>query len=231
VTDSFNCFSEETINFFEDLATNNTKEWFDANRSRYDDFVVSPSKSFVISMGERLKTIAPSIHADPRTNKSLFRINRDVRFSPNKAPYKTNLGILFWEGEGKRMECPGFYMHLGLDSLFLGVGMHQFSKEQLQYYRDGVAREKNGESLSRCIETITSDDGYLLMDPTYKRVPSGYDKEYRYAELLKYSGIAFTWTTGDRYICTQPDFVDICFSRFKKMSPAHKWLKDFFGTG
>jgi uncharacterized protein (TIGR02453 family) len=82
--------------------------------------VKGPSGAFVVSMGAKLKAISPAIKAIPKVNQSLFRVNRDTRFSADKSPYKTNLGIWFWEGEKKRMECPGFYFHLDTENLMLG---------------------------------------------------------------------------------------------------------------
>ena len=96
--DKFEGFFKETIDFFKELKTNNDKLWFDLHRGPYEDYVLGTAKSFIIAMGERLKKLSPTINADPRTNKSLFRINRDTRFSKDKTPYKTqytlNLNIL-----------------------------------------------------------------------------------------------------------------------------------------
>lgn len=85
-------------------------------------------KILFLAMGDKLKAISPGIHAIPKVNQSLFRLNRDTRFSKDKTPYKTNLGIWFWEGERKRMECSGFYFYLGEGNLMLGTGIHVFSK-------------------------------------------------------------------------------------------------------
>jgi len=79
-------------------------------------------------MGEKLRPLCPGINAIPKVNKSLFRINRDTRFAKDKSPYKTNLGILFWEGQGKRMESSGFYFHLEENLLMIGCGMYKFPK-------------------------------------------------------------------------------------------------------
>ncbi|WP_455393079.1 TIGR02453 family protein, partial [[Eubacterium] cellulosolvens] len=124
----FNGFPKEFTSFFTDLAMNNNKSWFNEHRQDYEQFVLEPSKLFVIAMGERLTELSRDINAIPMVNKSLFRLNRDTRFSKDKSPYKTNLGILFWEGRRKRMECPGFYFHVEANTLMLGDGMYQFPK-------------------------------------------------------------------------------------------------------
>ena len=118
---AFTGFSKDTIKFFDGLRKNNNKDWFEQHRDMYENSVLEPSKAFVVAMGARLRAIAPRIIAVPKVNKSLFRINRDTRFSLNKSPYKTNLGIYFWEGVRPRMECSGFYFHLEPPKMILGV--------------------------------------------------------------------------------------------------------------
>ena len=81
----FNGFSNKTIQFYSDLEHNNNKIWFEAHKTDFEHYVMDPAKDFVVSMGEPLKTIAPKVHADPRVNKSNFRIYRDTRFSKHDA--------------------------------------------------------------------------------------------------------------------------------------------------
>ena len=108
----FEGFSRRTVSFFRDLARNNNRPWFAAHRDDYENHVLAPAKSFVTALGARLKTIAPPIAAVPAVNKSIFRIFKDTRFSLDPAPYKTNLGIYFWDVSRPRLETSGFYFHL-----------------------------------------------------------------------------------------------------------------------
>lgn len=151
----FEGFSKKSLKFFADLEKNNTKDWFSANRDIFDDEILFPAKAFVTDMGERLTKIAPDIVADPRTDKSIFRIHRDTRFSKEKIPYKTHLGIYFWEGAAKKLENPGFYFQFDKDSMFLGVGMHIFPKDMIKDYRDAVVHKKKGVELRKAIESVT----------------------------------------------------------------------------
>jgi uncharacterized protein (TIGR02453 family) len=96
---------------------------------------MTPARSFVTAMGEKLRKIAPGIVADPRVNKSIFRIYRDTRFSKEKTPFKTNLGIWFWEGDLPRMESFGFYFHVEGKKMMLAAGVYMFQKEQLEAFR------------------------------------------------------------------------------------------------
>ena len=121
----FTSFPEETIKFFLQLEGNNNRDWFTAHKQDYIDYVQQPSLAFIKTMGERLLTISPGMVYDTRTNGSgsLMRIYRDVRFSPDKTPYKNNLGIVFWEGEGKKAENPGFYFHVAPNGMGFYTGM------------------------------------------------------------------------------------------------------------
>ena len=107
----FTGFPAETPRFLGDLAGNNNKAWFDANRAAYDEYWVAPAKQFVDAVGEALVDIAPRIEAQPRVNGSIFRVNRNIRFSKDKRPYKEHLDFWFWEGERKRA-VSGFFMRI-----------------------------------------------------------------------------------------------------------------------
>ena len=150
----FSGFPKEMIKFFGKLEKNNNKEWFDRHREDYETYVKGPSIGFVIAMGEKLRSLSPGIKAIPKVNQSLFRINRDTRFSHDKRPYKTNTGIWFWEGERKRMECSGFYFHYGDEKLMLGAGIHMFSNELLKLYRAAVVDKEHGPKLRTAVRWL-----------------------------------------------------------------------------
>ncbi|MDY7036312.1 MAG: DUF2461 domain-containing protein [Thermodesulfobacteriota bacterium] len=221
--DSFQGFPRETPEFFEKLKQNNSKVWFQENRNEYDEFVKRPSEQFVIEMGEMLKHLAPRINAIPKVNQSLFRINRDTRFSHDKSPYKTNLGIWFWEGTRKRMECPGFYFHLGDGKLMLGTGIHIFSKGLLKLYRDAVSDKKNALPLEKVVNEV-SEKGYMVVGKHYKRFPRGYDASHGQAEFLLYNGLTAMIEEDIPKEFYSLSIIEYAFSHFKNMYPIHDWL-------
>lgn len=226
----FQGFPKSAVKFLADLNNNNNTTWFKEHKSDYDEHVLEPGKNFVMTMGESLSKFAPNIIADTRTNGagSIFRIYRDVRFSKDKTPYKTFLGIFFWEGLRKKMENSGFYFHLdpGRNMFMLGVGMHIFPKPHLQVYRDGVVDEKLGKGLIQAVKKITKDDVYQVGGKHYKRVPRDYDPEHPMADYLLYNGL---WASYESKIPKEiftPEAVEFCTERFKAMSPIHNWLLD-----
>ncbi|MBU4268356.1 MAG: DUF2461 domain-containing protein [Acidobacteria bacterium] len=187
--ETFSGFPEKTVSFLRDLAANNNREWFKARRTEYETAVLEPAKAFVRAMGERLRRLSPGIKAEPRTDGSLFRLFRDTRFSPDKSPYKTNLGIYFWEGRGSRLECSGYYFHLEPPTLMLGAGLYIFPRPLLERYRRAVADPDYGAELVDIVKKITARRGYTLGGEHYKRVPAGFDVAPESAGLLRHAGL------------------------------------------
>jgi len=224
----FKGFLPETVSFFKSLEKNNTKQWFEKHKPDYENHVKTPSIDFVSVMGEKLRKIAPGIHAIPKVNQSLFRINRDTRFATDKSPYKTNLGILFWEGRGKRMECPGFYFHMTPDQLMLGVGFHCFTKPVFAPYRDAVVDKKQGAALQKAVQKV-SKRGYTIGEKKYKRIPRGYDPDHENAAYLMFGGLTAMWMDKIPDAFFSNDIIDFSFAHFKKMTPIHEWLMDNLG--
>jgi uncharacterized protein (TIGR02453 family) len=219
----FKGFPKEAVRFFNELKFNNDKLWFDDHRAVYEEYVLGPSRDYVAAMGAKLAKIAPGIVADPRINKSLFRINRDARFSKDKSPYKTHMGIWLWEGPFKRMENSGFYFHLDPPHLLTGVGVYMFPKELLQAYRESVVHPQHGPALVKAIAAV-GKHGLEVGGKHYKRVPRDFDPNHKYAELLKHNGLVIGIEEKIPAIFHKPEFIDFQFDRFKKMLPLHKWL-------
>ena len=223
---NFSGFSKKTITFLRGLEKNNSKEWFDENRDLYDDHLMMPAALYVKEMGEKLKTISPGIVADPRRDKSIFRLNRDVRFGANKKPYKTHLGIYFWDGKGKKLENPGFYFQLDKSKIMFGVGMHIFPREMLSPYRDAVTDPEMGGELRKIITKISKNTDYKLGWVKYKKIPRGYDPDHPNKDYLLYGGIGFMFEAKHPEELFGREFLDYSFNVFKDISPLHKWIME-----
>ncbi len=181
-----------TLAFLKGLQNNNNREWFDEHRNDYKVSFVEPLKDLVVHLGEALEKKLPGLRYEPRINGSIFRLNRDVRFSKNKSPYKTNGGVFLWVGNEKKLACPGVYFHLEARSLMLGAGVYMFAPDKLDIYRSRV--EENGAALARALKKAEKA-GFETGGEKLKRVPRGFDQESKYADLLKYKGLH----TGKRY--------------------------------
>jgi uncharacterized protein (TIGR02453 family) len=225
---AFTGFSKDTIKFFDGLRKNNNKDWFEQHRDMYENSVMEPSKAFVLAMGARLRAIAPRIIAVPKVNKSLFRISRDTRFSLNKSPYKTNLGIYFWEGVRPRMECPGFYFHLEPPKMILGAGFYVFPDRLLHLYRRAVVDPRMGKEITKIIEEITRIKGGILGGQHYKRIPAGFDPSHPNARLLLHKGLHFGQETDIPKEFFSSRLVEYCFERYAPCASLHRWLVKVF---
>ena len=225
MSERFTGFPLGTRDFYKDLIKHNNREWFAKNKPFYKDRILPAAQVLVQDLGERLREIAPGIIADSRLNGagSIFRIYRDIRFSPDKSPYKTFLGILWWQGSGKKFENSGFYFHLEHDRLTLYAGINSFSPNKLDLYRQYVLQEDHGQALKDIIANLEAQ-GYQIGGEQYKRVPRGYDKEHPHADLLLYKGLhaGLPGPIPDEFYAV--DLVDICFDHFRNMAPLHHWL-------
>ena len=217
-------FPQSTIKFLSALSKNNKKEWFEKNRVRFDFELLQPAVQFVIDLGAELTKLSPNIIAIPKIDKSIFRLHRDVRFSKDKSPYKTNLGLYFWEGKGKKMECSGLYFHIEPRLFFLGAGMYQFTKDQLKKYRDLVSNPAKGKELSDLVKKLLKNKKYHLGGKTYKKTPRGFDPDYAYNELLLHSGFYVYYESKDFAELTKKGSVSFSYKTFKEMYSIHKWF-------
>ncbi len=220
----FKGFSKETVNFFVNLKKNNSKTWFDTHKKDYEAYVLKPSKAFVEAMGAGLKEITPGVMAVPKMNKSLFRIYRDTRFSADKSPYKTHMGIFFWEGSRPRMECSGFYFHLEPPNLLLGVGVYMFPRRLLDRYRRMVVDPEYGEELSTIIKSISKIKGCQLGGKHYKRIPSGFDLSHPNAQLLLHNGLYAGVEAEIPDEMYSSKLLDYCLQIYRPLAPLHRWL-------
>lgn len=222
----FDGFSKSTFKFFKDLENNNTKEWFQANRTVFEEHVMNPAQEYIMAMGELLKPMCPKIVANPKVDKSIFRIYRDVRFSKDKTPYKTHLGIFLWEGPRKKLGNPGFYLQFDKSKILIAGGLYQFPPELMKPYRDAVSDEKKGAEVAKILKKILKNKSYILGGKHYKRIPRGYDEESPNADLPLHNSLFVYYEGPVPKETHSPKFLDYSLKVFKEMLPLHNWIKE-----
>jgi uncharacterized protein (TIGR02453 family) len=196
----------ELFTFFRELKQNNNREWFEANKQRYEKGVREPLLQFIADFGLRLAEISPHYVADTRrSGGSLFRINRDVRFSKDKSPYKTHAGIQFRHESGKDAHAPGFYLHLEPDSVFVGVGLWQPEAPVLAKIRDAIVAHP--DRWQRAIFDEKFCAVYTRSGESLKNPPKGYDPNHPFIEDLRRKDFVASTSLSEAEACA-PDFMD-----------------------
>ena len=222
----FTGFPNEGLQFLADLGENNDRDWFNARKQTYTDNIVTPAVAFAESLGERLQYISPHIQYDTRTNGqgSLMRIYRDIRFSKDKSPYKTWVGIRFWEGGPKAGGNPGF--HFGFDATGGGlhVGMYGFDKTMLAAYRAAVDDDELGAELEAAIESVSAAGSYEIKGEHYKRIPRGYDPDHPRAQLLRFNSLYASSPGIEPAVLASPQLVDVVMDHCEKTAAVQQWL-------
>lgn len=223
----FNGFGPKTAKFLRDLGRNNDKAWFDAHRADYEADYLEPAKAFIEAAGPKVEKFAPNVSWEPRVNGSLFRVNRDVRFSKDKTPYKDHIDIWFWEGN-RKTALSGFYLRVRDKSVEFGVGAHRFSKEALARYRDSLRDDAAAKSLARLVRRLERN-GYRIRGKTYKKPPRGFEGGAAAEELVLYSGLSAGVERKSPPEVKNSKFVGYCTREWRKLAPLHEWLMTHVG--
>ncbi len=177
-------FSKATLKFLDELAANNNRAWFEANKPRYESLVREPAMEFIAAMGPVLESFAPHFRAKARkVGGSLMRVYRDTRFSHIKTPYKTNIGIQFRHALGKDVHAPGFYVHIATDECFFAVGCWRPDSAALGRIRDLIAAKPEKWFSARDDKQFNAQ--WSLSGDSLTRPPRGYAANHQAIEDLK----------------------------------------------
>ena len=215
-------FSEELFRFLKQLKRNNKREWFQANKPRYETVVRDPCLRFIGELAGPLQRISPWLLADPHpTRGSLFRIYRDTRFSADKRPYKTHVGISFPHRATKqKVHVPGFYLHLEPESCFAAAGCwHPDSATLTQIRNTIVERPQEWKKAVRGLEL----EGEALSRP-----PRGYPCDHPLIEDLKRKDFLASVEFRDTQVCG-PNFMSDFVAGCRKLSPLVGFLAAALG--
>ncbi|TCL08963.1 uncharacterized protein (TIGR02453 family) [Shimia isoporae] len=204
----------ETRAFLNELADNNTRDWFTANKPRYDAELRLPAMALLDTIGADLER---AIGAPP--TPKLFRPQRDVRFSKDKTPYHLHLHML-WS-----TPPVGWFLGIGRDYLSAGGGVMGFDKNGLTDWREAIDSPK-GEELSEIIADLQSNGGRLDA-PELKRVPAPFDKDHPRGELLKRKSITMWFDLSDQDVSSK-GLERATLDAFEKLVALQLALRDIF---
>ena len=174
-------FSREALRFLSDLKKNNNRSWFAENKDRYEETVKDPALRFIADFAPYLAELSPHFMATPR---SLYRIQRDTRFSKEKIPYKTHLGLHFRHDCARDAHAPGYYLHIEPGSVFAGVGIWHPESAALRRIREAIVEDPAGWRRASRHAAFTGTFG--LAGERLQRAPRGFDPEHPLLDDLKW---------------------------------------------
>ena len=216
-------FDPKFLEFFNSLAKNNNREWFNEHKPDYLESVVKPMTQFIEEMAPRLNRISKHFIADPRPHGgSMFRIYRDVRFSKDKSPYKLHAACQFRHDLGKDAHTPGFYVHMSADEVFFGAGIWMPPNSELIKIRDTIVDNPHAWHKVKTDKTMKKLCGGISGDGL-KRPPKGYDPEHQHIEDLKRKSF-FVMRHQEPQILFEPDFIDEVEKTFKAAKPLMDYI-------
>jgi uncharacterized protein (TIGR02453 family) len=217
-------FDSELFSFLADLRANNDRQWFAANKLRYEEHLLEPALAFIADFAPRLQEISPHFRADARpSGGSLFRIYRDTRFSKDKSPYKTNVGLHFRHEEAKDRYAPSYYLHIGPGEVFAGGGIWHPGTEGATLIREAIVADPG--RWRKATRTGPFAKRLELGGESLKRVPSWADSEHAFADDLKRKDF-FGWARLSEKEVVAPGFIDEYARICRTAAPLTRFICD-----
>lgn len=213
-------FTPRTLSFLRALRRNNNRDWFNANRHRYEEHVRGPMVALVERLAIDLPVITPDLLAEPK--RSIYRIHRDTRFSPDKTPYKTHIAAILPHRDLPKHEGAGLYVHVALDAVYIGGGLYRPQPRQVGRLREHIAAHH------RQLRAIVEAPSFLrvfgeLSGDRLQRIPRGYPPDHPAAHLLRLkqylAGCAY-----DPSHATRPQFYRSLLRQFALLAPLVSYL-------
>ena len=224
-------FTPAALRFLRGLAKNNNKAWFEAHRTDYETEVREPMRDLIGEMNARFETFAPEIGGDPK--RSMFRINRDIRFSADKSPYKTHAACWFHHrratsrvGSEANAGSAGFYFHLEPGKSMAGGGLWMPPRPQLNALRDAIAKDPIG--FEKVVKSLTRRFGGLDDEAVLTRMPRGFADDHVAAKWLRYQSFTSGRLLKDAEV-TGPKLPALLAREFEALLPLVRWLNRALG--
>ena len=228
-------FIQDSFAFLKELAQNNSREWFVANKARYEESVRGPCLRLIADLADPLKDLSPQLTAVAKpVGGSLFRIHRDTRFAGDKSPYKTHAGMYFSHAAASkaargdagnaafgRLDAPGLYLHVQPGASFLGGGIWHPQSETTQRIRDYMV--SNPASWKKATRDPKFLKVFALGGESLVRPPKGYDPAHELINDLKRKDFIASAPIDDD-VLLRPDLIKLLMTRYALMTPMLDWL-------
>ena len=215
-------FTPASFRLLREFARNNNREWFAANKARFEEMLRDPFLRLIGDLAAPLAKISPHFRADPRPQGgSMFRIHRDTRFSNDKTPYKTWLGARLFHERSRQVSAPTFYMHIQPGSNFVGGGLWHPESPTLKRVRDFLI--DNPAAWKKAVHGKKFRENFTIGGDALTRPPRGYDPNHELIEDIKRKDFAAWREFGDREACSL-ELRDILIDGFKGVAPMIDYL-------
>ncbi len=226
-------FTDATLRFLKALGRNNRREWFEAHRDEYEHYVKAPMLELIEQLDVRLALFCPEIIGDRK--RSMFRIYRDIRFSSDKSPYKTNAACWLYHRDGSRAVGrestgggAGFYFQVAPGDSFSGGGMWMPPRPALTAIRDRLAEDHRPFERIVTAAAVKRRCGAMDDDAMLKRTPRGYAPDHPAARWLRFQSFTLGRALTDRQV-TSRSLVDELEKDFRAMVPLVRWINSTLG--
>lgn len=177
-------FPKKTIRFLKELSSNNNRDWFALNKTRYEDEVRTPALNFIDAMEPSVKRLSPYIDCTAKkVGGALMRVHRDTRFGKDKTPYKTNIGIQFRHVRGKDVHCPGYYVHIEPGDVFFGAGIWKPDSANVKAIRTLI--DEHPREWRALKKKVFGKSDFEFSGDSLKRAPKGFSPEHPEIEDLR----------------------------------------------
>jgi uncharacterized protein (TIGR02453 family) len=215
---TFEGYPSETLAFLAALPSR-SPDWFKANRKTYEELLVGPTKAFVSTLGDELQERRPDITAQPKTNGSIAPINNDLRFAPDKSPYKDNVLLRFWEGPNKKT-APTLFVRISPDGIGFASGV---LPADLKRWRE-VIDSPHGAVIANEVSALAKAKSADVAGVGLKKVPAPYPADHPQAQLLRHKMLQVRWQEAVPASIHKPMFVDWCGRRLDQATALHEAL-------
>ena len=223
---AFTGFPESGLAFLRDLAAHNDRDWFEAHRKEWDEGIVPAMLALAESLQARLRDVLPALQFIPRVGGSVYRLNRDIRFSRDKRPYKDHTAALLWEAGGEKHDMPGFYIRISADELLLAGGIWTFEEARLDRFRKKLHNPAAAERLDEAL-ALAKKVG-LKIDASEKlgKPPRGFSPEHPRAELARHTGLVVAKSQKPPKWLHDSEGAEQIELVARAYAPLHCWMRD-----
>lgn len=213
--------SKAYTQFFKDLSKNNHRDWFQANKKTYDNEVKKPFEALVQDLIDTMSKYDKDVTITPK--EALFRINKDVRFSKDKSPYKLHMGAIIGKDGRKGMDKPGLYFEIGATEIGIAGGMHMLDKDQLQSIRESIAKDPTA------FEKLIKDKNFVkvcgeLQGESNKIVPKEFKEVFAKHPVIARKQFYYFKKYDDEKLVSSDDLAAFIYSHFEAGIPLHEYL-------